>query len=287
MTMFHLLSTLRSYVILLPASLLFFCCHSASADDFSLSSGASAALEEADCPPKAAVLMIHGWAGQKDEVGDIYKILAKQLAEHCIISLRFDVQGESEREKSNYTLTSTFASRVQDAQSGLDYLQTHYPNTPLIVLGFSLGGATAMELVSQHPDTFFAMVLWSSAINPSAIATDTVNFTTIRQAVSEGKGLMKSWADFTLTREHIVGMLGYNPLRNLGQFKGHILSIRGSDDFLPAYEDKIFTASNAVTEDAYYLGGADHIFHVFEPDKSQKAKVLRLTQQWIAMVLDN
>ncbi|MBU2978091.1 alpha/beta fold hydrolase [Alteromonas sp. C1M14] len=257
-----------------------------SAKEFLLSSGASAALEQPNCTPKASVLMIHGWAGQKDEVADIYKILAQQLAENCIASLRFDVRGESEREKSDYTLTSTFASRVEDAQSGLDYLQAKYPKTPVIVLGFSLGGATAMELVSQHPDAFFAMILWSTAINPSAIATDTVNFKTIRQAVSEGKGLLNTWADFTLTREHIVGMLGYNPLRNLGQFKGHILSIRGSDDFLPADEDKIFAASSAVTEDAYYLGGADHTFRVFEPEKSQKKKVLRLTQQWLVATLE-
>lgn len=276
-----------SKINLLSSIFLLVCCHLANADDLTLSSGASAALEAPQCETKAAVLMIHGWAGQKDEVGDIYKILAQQLAKDCIASLRFDVQGESEREKSHYTLTSTFASRVNDAQSGLDYLQNQYPNTRLIVLGFSLGGATAMELVSQHPDTFFAMVLWSTAINPSAIATDTVNFQTIRQAVSEGQGTMKSWADFTLTREHIVGMLGYNPLRNLGEFKGHLLSIRGSEDFLPAHEDKIFAASNGVTEDAYYLGGADHIFHVFEPEKSQKQKVITLTEQWLTRVLDN
>jgi pimeloyl-ACP methyl ester carboxylesterase len=258
-----------------------------NSEDIVLRSGATAVIEKPACNVKGAILMIHGWAGQKDEVGDIYKLLANQLGSHCIASLRFDVRGESEREKSHYTLTSTFASRVADAQAGLDYLQAEYPDTPMMVIGFSLGGATAMELVSMHPSVFTAMVLWSTAINPSAIATDTADFKVIRQAVSEGQGVLNTWADFTLTREHIVGMLGYNPLRNLAEFNGHILAIRGSDDFLPAAEEQIFAISNGVTEDAYYLGGADHTFRIFEPEKSQKKKVLRLTQQWIMAILAN
>lgn len=235
---------------------------------------------------KGAVLLIHGWAGQKDEVGDLYKDLAHQLSTSCVASLRFDVRGEAEREASNYTLSSTFESRVEDAQAGLDYLQAHYPNVPLIVVGFSLGGATAMELVSLHPDTFKGVVLWSSALNPNEIVTNTGNFKEVRQALVEGKSTLKSWADFTLTRQHIVGMLGYNPIRNLAAFKGQMLAIRGADDYLPAHEKVIFEASGAVREDAYYLGGADHIFNVYEPEKSKKEDVLNLSINWIKRVFN-
>ena len=252
-----------------------------------LNSGASAIIEKPKCEARSAVLMIHGWSGQKDEVGGVFKTLAEQLRSHCIASLRFDVRGESEHERSNYTITSTFESRVADAQSGLDYLKTQYPSIPLSVLGFSLGGATAMELVSTHPNAFDAMVLWSSSLNPNEIVTNVEYSKAIREALVKGKSQLNLWADFTLTREHIVGMLGYNPQRNLAQFNGHILGIRGTDDFLPAYENAIFEVANAVTEDAYYLGGADHIFHMLDPQKSQKDKVINLTMQWLLQHVNN
>lgn len=250
--------------------------------EFILSTGATAAIEKPNCKVKSAVLLIHGWVGQKDELGDIYKTLSHQLRANCIASLRFDVQGESEREKSNFTLTSTFKSRMEDTESALNYLQKQYPTVPLVVVGFSLGGATAMELVSRHPKTFKGLVLWSSALNPNEIVTFPNSYTAVRDAIDDGQGLLKeTWADLTLTRQHVLGMLGYNPIRNLAEFKGHLLAIRGSEDYLPAHEKVIFEASGAVSEDVYYLGGADHVFNVFDPEKKQTDKVLSLTLGWI------
>ncbi|MEP1382529.1 MAG: alpha/beta fold hydrolase [Paraglaciecola sp.] len=250
--------------------------------DFVLNTGSSATIEQPKCKAKSAVLLIHGWVGQKDEVGDLYKDLSAQLRGSCIASLRFDVQGEAEREKSNFTLTSTFKSRMEDTEAALAYLKKQYPTLPLVVVGFSLGGATAMELVSRHPKTFEGVVLWSSALNPNEIVTQPSYYAAVRGAIDEGESVLKeAWADLTFTRQHVIGMLGYNPIRNLGEFEGHLLAIRGSDDYLPAHEKTIFEASKAVTEDAYYLGGADHVFDVFDPENSQKDKVLGLTLSWI------
>ena len=50
---------------------------------------------------KSAVLMIHGWAGQMDEVGDMYKHLAQRLSDQGIASIRINIRGESEREATN------------------------------------------------------------------------------------------------------------------------------------------------------------------------------------------
>jgi len=111
--------------------------------------------------PKAAVLLLHGWTGHRDEVGDLFKRTAAQLVAQNIASLRIDFRGEGER--NGHRLTSTFATRIADAEAGLAFLQQHYPNTKIGVLGFSLGGATALAVVGRQPEAVQSLVLWSTA----------------------------------------------------------------------------------------------------------------------------
>lgn len=247
-----------------------------------LSSGTQGIVEGHIKTPIGAVLLINGWASQKDEVGGLFKDLATDLAKHKIVSLRFDVQGESKRQPEGIKLTSTFASRVADSQSALVWLQSNYPGTPITILGFSLGGATAMEMVSRDPTSAQGLVLWSTALNPSELVSHLDNADAVRQAIEHGEGIINSWAKLTLTREHVLGMLGYNPQHNLKAFKGDILAIRGLDDYLPQHEVTIFAQSSGKNEDVYYLDHADHIFNVLDPNNSQGPKLISLTSTWVS-----
>lgn len=246
-----------------------------------IATGTQAYVNSNSQPPIGALLMIHGWASQKDEVGDLYKDLAELLASKNIVSLRFDVRGESKREPSGIILTSTFASRVADAQAGYQWLSTHYPNLPIAAIGFSLGGATAMELVSRQPSAFNGLVLWSTALNPSEVVSNVQSADAIRQAIDTGKGVIQSWAKLTLTREHVLGMLGYNPQHGMSDFTGKLLAIRGSQDYLPRHEANIFEVSNAQYEQAVYLEGADHIFNVLNNKTTKGPEVISLTSNWL------
>ena len=165
---------------LLKICILVLCVGTANAESTSsersltLSSGTDATLTlpAAKSSTHGMVIMIHGWSGQKDEVGDLYKRQAGVLAERNIASLRMNIRGESEREATNYRLTSTFVSRVQDAQAGVDWAIEHYPELPIGLLGFSYGGATALELISQKPALYKTVVLWSSILNPNELFLD-------------------------------------------------------------------------------------------------------------------
>lgn len=235
---------------------------------------------EAPKKPKASVLLIHGWAGHSNEVGDLYKNLAKELGKIGIASVRVNIRGESEREKTNFRLTSTFASRVQDAEIAFKYMIDLYPDLPIGVVGFSLGGATALSLISAYQTKIDSVVLWSSAGNPKRVI-EMVPADKLQTILQDGEAKVDFFTTLTITRKHILGLLGHDVFSGLEKFKGNMLSIRGSEDFVEPIEKQLFDKAKAQREEAIVLYGADHIFNVLDPDKSYASRVLELTTKWL------
>jgi esterase/lipase len=229
----------------------------------------------------AAVLLVHGWAGQMDEVGDIYKQLAAQLAKQGIASLRINIRGESEREASNFLMTSTFESRVTDAQTGLGYLQTNYANAKFGVVGFSLGGATALKLIGDNPLALNSLVLWSTVGDPGTMFKD-LTAEQKQQVMQDDRVTLPRWVDVTITKEHYLGYKGYDVLTPLKAYRGAILSIRGSEDYLVPAEREIFAAASATPEFSWTIEGADHILNVYDqPNPGYGEQVVQATVKFM------
>ena len=238
----------------------------------------------AGSPVGNVVVLLHGWTGNRDDAGGLFKDLAARLADQGTASLRIDFRGEGER--NGHRLTSTFATRIADAEAALAFARKRYPSAKLGVVGFSLGGAAALAVVGRQPDAVKSLVLWSTA---GDIAVDF--FTTedmkpaVRQAMEKGEAPYQSWAPMTLTREHLTGFLGYDLFGPLSAYHGALLGIRGTDDFLPRYEDRILAAAGAAPEEAVVIGGADHIYNVLDPKTSRAERLLTLTARWFADTL--
>ncbi|GAB5558778.1 MAG: alpha/beta fold hydrolase [Synoicihabitans sp.] len=234
--------------------------------------------------PRAAVLLLHGWTGQRDEVGDMFKRVADQLAAQNIASLRIDFRGEGER--NGHRLTSTFATRVADAEAGLAHLQKHYPDTPIGVVGFSLGGATAMAVVGRQPEAVDSLVLWSTSGDLAVdFFTQPDTKSAMREAIEQGESVYHSWAKITFTREHLAGMIGYELIEPLSAYRGALLGIRGSEDYLTPYESRILAAANGSLEEAITIGGADHIFNTLDPKSDHDERAIDLTVRWLTKTL--
>lgn len=97
----------------------------ASAEEFSqttltLDTGARAKVVSAS--EEAWVVMVHGWSGVLDEVGDLYLRQADRLASEGISSIRVQIQGEGDALARGEPLNSTFSSRVADARSALQWV---------------------------------------------------------------------------------------------------------------------------------------------------------------------
>ena len=252
-----------------------------------LSTGATATLvlpvDNAEL--RGLIVLIHGWSGSPDEVGDLFKRQAHKLAEQGFASIRMGIRGESERAASGYRLDSTFLSRVADAKAGVDWITERHPGLPIGLLGFSYGGATALELVSQAPLKYDSVVLWSTTINPNDILLDPRRAVAFREAIESGEGFYDDWTRLTLTRAHVIGMIGFDPMRGLKDFKGAILSLHGSLDYLPLHGPEIIQTAGGERAEYRVIKGADHIFNAFDSDKSFGERILNMSAQWFDSTL--
>ena len=137
--------------------------------------------------PFPAVVMNHGHGGSKDEnVG--FGGVAAALAEAGIASVRMDFPGcgDSTEPFTKNTLTNM----KSDSNASLAYLLANYPidADKLGIMGYSMGGRLALEIVSEKENPYKAVVLLSAAANPGeeSIAGILPAGSSIDAAVAEG-----------------------------------------------------------------------------------------------------
>ena len=230
------------------------------------------------------VLLYHGWTGKMDEVGDLYKRLANDLGEAGIASLRIDFRGEGER--NGHRLTSTFASRIADGEAALAFVQKELPKAKVGIVGFSLGGATALAVTGRNPETITTLILWSSSGNLGIdFFGDPAMINGQKEAIENGESVIQSWSELTLTREHLMGFIGYDLLGPMKAYKGALFAIRGTDDFLNRYEDQFLEAASGWREEYLIVSGADHIFGALDPESLLDDRLITETFQFIEETL--
>lgn len=118
-------------------------------------------LAQISCP---AVLLCHGFAGNKSGKFRMYVRLAEELSKAGIIALRYDFRGsgDSEGEFTDMTITS----EISDAMVAMRFLE----NDPQVdkkrigLFGRSLGGVVGV-MVAAHSGKVKSIALWSPAFS--------------------------------------------------------------------------------------------------------------------------
>ena len=259
-------------------------------DQVRLETGAPAKV--IDTGGRTWVVMVHGWSGVLDEVGDLYARQASQLADRGISSIRMQIQGEGDALGQGRPMDSTFASRVADSLAGYRWVRQHRPEAVIGLLGFSYGGPTVMRLTTLPEVNAVSMVLWSSAVNPLDILRGDARASGIKAALKNGVGTWNAWMPIEVTRRHVLGMLGEPILSEFGVYTGALLTLRGSEDYLPQADQAILDASGASIGTSVVIQGADHIFNVVAPDQKladqhYAIRVLDATTDWFAETLSS
>ena len=239
--------------------------------------------------PAPAVVMLHGTASDKNEVGNLYQRLARSLAERGIASLRIDFAGGGESPVS-YRLY-TLSSAVADSEAALAYLADldGIDDGRLALVGFSQGGLIA-QLVAQRNPEIKAMALWSSVAgngrgNFSALFEKYYDeavkngFARVHFAWRPPLEFSQQWFDEVEANTSLSDMISY---------RGALLAVAGRGDTSVPYQasEKLLQAAGSQDKTLRILDGANHIFNVLDAnglaeDQQLPDTLLTLTSDWL------
>ena len=252
-----------------------------------LDGGISATLYMPDqSAPVPAVLMLHGFASSKDEVGKMYAREAKALAEKGIASLRIDFAGFGESDGDPGSLT--IDGELDNAKMALDALRKTDGIDPdrVGVLGFSLGGGLATLVAANDSKSVKSLVTWSSVGDFQNDFLNELGQKAFDRAKEDGiVGLDLGWRTIALKQAFFDSLAKYKVDDAVAAYSGAYLTIAGSKDFSAGYTDRFVGLSKSQTKDAFIVQDADHIYNVLGTDQSMAESVIKKTAEWFANTL--
>ncbi|EED30919.1 hypothetical protein NOR53_18 [gamma proteobacterium NOR5-3] len=244
--------------------------------------------------PAAAVLLLHGTASQKNEVGNLYQRFAKTLSAAGIASLRIDFAGAGDSPVDHSVYSLSGANR--DAQASFDTLALHPLINPqkIIVLGFSQGGLIAQRLALQEP-RLLGLSTWSSVATDGAGSFGDFFERYHGQAQSSGYAQVSfDWLPEPLafSLQWFQEIQAQQTLSEMRGFKGPIFAVAGTADTTVPFEQSVALVgqSQHPLSQLVLLAGADHIFNVLAPpDPRSKAeshdRLLSVTLEWMLTLI--
>jgi hypothetical protein len=226
-----------------------------------------------------AVVMLHGFASHKDEVGDMYLREARALAERGIASLRIDFAGTGDSEQP-YT-ANTWTGMVADAVIAHDWLVAHRRviDDRVGVLGFSMGSKVGLGLLAERPD-IPAFASWSGALE-DGIPPGFIDL--YDEAQANGSVVLDlGFAVVELSLAWFDTMIASTPLTHATSYVGAILAVAGSEDTTvdPSVSQNFIATLDTPDETLQIIDGAGHIYNVLTPDQTHANAAIKITADW-------
>lgn len=246
--------------------------------------------------PKPAVLIFHGFTGQKNEMDitgteeAMFEMTARIFAENGIASLRIDFIGSGESEGK--WEDTTFSSQIDDAIAAIDFLESN-PNIDMSkigVLGLSQGGLVAACTASRDSRVKTA-ILWSPVAIPAYTYSVLLGADVVTGSLElDGDEMLEAtlpWGATTLLKKPFYQELFLtDPVAEMAKFDGPLMVTVGLADTVvsPQPQMGMLYIKNHEGKEKFVQLDADHMLGIFNgPDALLIA--IEEARAWLNMTL--
>jgi uncharacterized protein len=223
-----------------------------------------------------AVLFLHGFATDKNEVDDFYRKMSTKLAADNIVSLRIDFTGFGESKKAPQN--SSIDTMISDATEAFKYLSSlSYVNPNAIgIVGFSLGAAIAILAAKTQPCR--SLVLLSPVSNLVKDFTAFLGNEVMGKldACTDFVEVTLPWRKIKIGKAFYTSLSNYDPLESIQTYTEELVCIAGTRDFSAENIVSIDSLSPSPKKSKHLIEGAGHIFEL-ENGTSKLGDIASLT----------
>lgn len=229
------------------------------------------------------MILCHGSASSKDEVGGLFVELSQKLSEKGIASIRFDFANGGER--ANEVFSYNYA--VQDLNEILEYISSRKEinKDKISILGYSLGARIAMDSCIQREGKYSSIVIWSGACKDGREQFGEF-FGENDQYYAEAKEHGASEIPLDFREEPMaISLPTYEVIKDshisegIAKLKQPTLVVCGKEDDVVGIDSARELAGSMQYSELVEVDGADHIYHVFETS-DQKEALLNATVEF-------
>lgn len=238
--------------------------------------------------PLPVVIMLHGTASNKNEVGNLFKRLAEKLAKQNVASIRFDFAGSgaSSVDYKVYDLESAVNDVVNVHQFIQQQKQLEHKSIHL--LGFSQGGLIAQLAAVNEILPVASMVTWSSVAGDGIGSFEQFFAQYEQEAISNGFAEIKyPWLDKPLNFSHqwFEQIRNNTSLTQLATYQGALLAIAGDADKTVPWQNSLSLIKGAkqAQTSLYLIKNANHIFNVLAENSAELNSDQSLTEELLAI----
>ncbi|SJZ87967.1 alpha/beta hydrolase [Selenihalanaerobacter shriftii] len=226
--------------------------------------------------PKPAVILCHGFKGNKIGPHRIFVKMARNLAENGIVAFRFDYRGSGD--SFGDFKETTISGQVEDALEAVELISQldEVNSSQLGLLGLSLGGAVA-ACTAAKSQNIKALVLWSAVAEIQKVFLAQKPKDNALQTLDE-----QGYIDLDgskLGKDFVNEINEINPLSRIKKYKNLLFLVHGSEDEVVPVENTEAYYDNSIAEECqkHIVAGADHTYN----NSDWEEEVLNKTLQWL------
>jgi pimeloyl-ACP methyl ester carboxylesterase len=225
-----------------------------------------------------AVVMLHGFASSRDEIGGIFAAQAAALAEAGIASLRIDFRGYGD--STSVTEASITIDRMlEDSAIARAHLASvdGVDDERVGVLGYSFGAAIAMLDQQNYP----AIVTWGQMGDLKGEFLEFLGQPAFDTARATGNYTVDlGWRVISLDAPFFDSVESHDLAAAFAGFDGPFLTIAGADDPAVTYFEQYLDLARG-PKSSLVIPGTDHMLGVYSDQPEIGAQVVAETTNWL------